>query len=68
MPIKAAYDQKWEVERVSLADLLAEKDQDGKPLEDKKIFIQEKGLVIRLKSSKVERQSSRGRAYMQCST
>ena len=34
-PIKAAYDQKWEVERVSVADILAEKDEEGKPIDGK---------------------------------
>lgn len=46
-PIKAAFDQKWEVERVSLADQLKEKDEEGKPLDGKKgkeknIFVAQK--------------------------
>jgi len=52
VPIKAAYDQKWEVERVSLADLLTEKDQDGKPLEDKKSSPKKKGSLLDSKVAK----------------
>ena len=45
VPIKAAYDQKWAVERVSLADVLSEKDEEGKPIDAKDKKARPKELV-----------------------